>query len=383
MFVFVFVWIVVMVICWVLGVRFIVGSWHSMEDLRLWSRRAGMALTLFGGIDLVLLALLPQLGISFGPLYSTWICLFGLRVVLFFAVIPFFRDLLRWRVKITPRWRRGTLGLLLILNLSLYPAEVDAFYVEPLALQTTHLELSSPKLEPGTRLRIVHLTDLHMERTTAREREMIERVNALEPDLILVTGDYLNLSYLQDARAKADLREVLGALHARYGIYAVDGTIESPEELRELVAGLDITVLDDEVKPVQVGENRLYLVGISNRRPAELDVVALKAVMADVPAGAPTVLFYHTPDLMPEAAELKVDFYLAGHTHGGQIRLPFYGALLTFSRYGKQYEMGAYLSDSTHLYVSRGIGLEGSIMPRVRFLCPPEIVVVDLQNQEP
>ena len=83
---------------------------------------------------------------------------------------------------------------------------------------------------------------------------------------------------------------------------------------------------------------------------------------------------YHTPDLVETAAELGVDFYLAGHTHGGQIRLPWLGALMTAPKYGKQYEAGLYRIASTQLYVSRGIGMEGLGMPRVRFLCPPEIV---------
>jgi predicted MPP superfamily phosphohydrolase len=82
---------------------------------------------------------------------------------------------------------------------------------------------------------------------------------------------------------------------------------------------------------------------------------------------------------MPQAVAHGLNLYLCGHTHGGQVRLPIYGALLTSSQLGKRYEMGHYREDDTHLYVSRGLGLEGLSAPRVRFLCPPEMTLVTLR----
>ena len=96
------------------------------------------------------------------------------------------------------------------------------------------------------------------------------------------------------------------------------------------------------------------------------------------PPEAYTLLLYHSPDLIETASSVGVDLYLAGHTHGGQVRLPFYGAVITFSAYGKQYEMGWYEVGATTLYVSRGLGMEGWDAPRMRFLCPPEMEVVEL-----
>jgi hypothetical protein len=84
---------------------------------------------------------------------------------------------------------------------------------------------------------------------------------------------------------------------------------------------------------------------------------------------------------MPEVSELGVDLYLCGHTHGGQVRLPLYGAMLTSSQLGKRYEMGHYQQGRTNLYVSRGVGLEGLGAPRIRFLSPPEITLVTLQGK--
>jgi predicted MPP superfamily phosphohydrolase len=104
--------------------------------------------------------------------------------------------------------------------------------------------------------------------------------------------------------------------------------------------------------------------------------------MDGVPAGAFTLLAYHSPDLIREATERQVDLYLGGHTHGGQLRLPFYGAIVTCSIYGKQYESGLFVEDGTAMYISRGVGFEGGGMPRARFLCRPEIVSIELSGTE-
>jgi hypothetical protein len=96
-----------------------------------------------------------------------------------------------------------------------------------------------------------------------------------------------------------------------------------------------------------------------------------------------TVLLYHSPDLAPDAAELGVDLMLSGHTHGGQIRLPGFGALVTSSLYGKAFEMGRYQQDGLTLYVTRGLGMEGSGAPRFRLLCPPEVVLWEIDGSNP
>ena len=88
------------------------------------------------------------------------------------------------------------------------------------------------------------------------------------------------------------------------------------------------------------------------------------------------ILLYHSPYLFPLAAELGIDLHLAGHTHGGQLRLPLFGALVTSSAFWKRYEAGLYRKGASTLYVSRGIGVEGKGAPRARFLAPPEVVLV-------
>jgi predicted MPP superfamily phosphohydrolase len=86
----------------------------------------------------------------------------------------------------------------------------------------------------------------------------------------------------------------------------------------------------------------------------------------------------HAPGLIPDAARAGFDLYLCGHTHGGQVRLPGFGAVITLGVYGKRFECGRYELDGMTAYVTRGLGLEGGLASRVRLLCPPEAVVVDL-----
>jgi len=143
--------------------------------------------------------------------------------------------------------------------------------------------------------------------------------------------------------------------------------------------GLDITLLYDKVTCLPFEGTELCIVGIqSHRHTLDRDKAVLDYLIAQVPEQAYKLLLYHSPDLIEAAAAVDIDLQLSGHTHGGQIRVPFYGAIFTSSTYGKRFEMGRYDVEGTVLYVSRGLGMEGSVAPRARFLCPPEIVVVEI-----
>jgi predicted MPP superfamily phosphohydrolase len=131
-----------------------------------------------------------------------------------------------------------------------------------------------------------------------------------------------------------------------------------------------------------MGDGRnLSLLGMDCEHDLDIDADAFKKLIKLAPADSMRVLLYHSPELMPVVQQYFVDLYLCGHTHGGQVRMPFYGAILTSSALGKQYEMGPYVENDTTLYISRGIGLEGMSAPRMRLLCPPEIILFTLQGK--
>jgi predicted MPP superfamily phosphohydrolase len=123
---------------------------------------------------------------------------------------------------------------------------------------------------------------------------------------------------------------------------------------------------------------KIEIVGLDCTHKPFLDApVMLKSMNGSGPDTF-RILLYHTPDLAPEAAQAGIDLQLSGHTHGGQLRLPFYGALYAASLYGKAFESGRRQVGNLTLYVSRGIGMEGGGAPRMRFNCAPEIILWEL-----
>jgi len=120
------------------------------------------------------------------------------------------------------------------------------------------------------------------------------------------------------------------------------------------------------------------VIGLScTHKPFE-DIVRLKSLLTTDGEERFTILLYHSPDLAPEAAVTGIDLQLSGHTHGGQVCLPFWGAVFAGSLYGTLLAQGRYQLGRMTLYVTRGVGLEGKGAPRVRFLCPPEIVLWEI-----
>ena len=205
------------------------------------------------------------------------------------------------------------------------------------------------------------------------EERLLQLVQEVAPDIIVLTGDYVNLSCVDDPVAHEHARQVLSQLSAPRGVFAVLGSPPVDRNSAPDFDDLSITLLRDEFVTIDVGDERkITLLGLDCSHHLEEDEERLHILLDETPAGAYRLLLYHSPDLMPAASQAGVDLYLCGHTHGGQIRLPLYGAIVTSSRLGKQFEMGHYEMNGAHLYVSRGVGLEGLGAPRIRFLCPPK-----------
>lgn len=334
-------------------------------------------LALWALADWLLLASLPRRGLAYGTVQPTHVALLALRWFLAWAAEAL---LARWP-GVGLAGKAVTWGLQpLLWGLALYATTIEPFRLG-ITEATLHDEKASPHARP---LSILQIGDIHVERLGKREQRLLEIVDRLQPDLILLTGDYLNLSYVGEERAVADARRLLGQLRARYGVYAVRGTpeVDTKALMPVLFAGLGITVLEGERRDLEIDGHRLRIIGVGCDRDLRGDSARLHAALAGAPDGYYTILLYHMPDLMDAASLARVDLYLAGHTHGGQLRLPFVGALITGSQFGKLYEMGWHRKGSTRLYVARGLGLEGMGAPRARFLCPPEVVHIRLEGRD-
>ncbi|MDY7040630.1 MAG: metallophosphoesterase [Chloroflexota bacterium] len=340
-----------------------------------------LAFFVFIAADWLLLSVLPRLGLSFGPVEPSLLGLALVRLGLNVALALTYPLIAR---------AGGTSPtfycvLTSTLHVALSAVVVYACFFEPFNLTFTTLEVVTDELPPDAPpLRILQLSDFHVERVTKREREVLALAETLSPDLIVLTGDYLNLSYVYEETARREARTVLSQLHAPYGVYAVAGSppVDPPEAMEALFTGLDITVLRDEGLLLDVRGQTIRLLGVNCSWDPAQAAQGLDRALSTRPEPAFTLLLYHSPDIMPDAAARGVDLVLAGHTHGGQIRLPFYGAVVTSSVYGKRYEMGHYQEGNTVMYVTRGLGMEGLGAPRVRFLCPPEVVLVTVRGKE-
>ncbi len=354
----------------------LVPAWVAMAAIASWpwgdSRIAAAAMSAaFLLVDAVGLALLPRLGRSFGPVTPPLLALTLVRSSLTLS------GGLLWGSRLA-------LSAVMMAQLAITIISYYATWIEPFRINVTRQALHSPKLGGDRSLRLLHISDLHVERITARERRLLELVEGLDPDLIVLTGDYLNLSSVRDPESHAQARDVLAGLCERAGsgradhvpVYAITGS--PPVDLKgvvpEVFDGLPIIWLLDEVVDMKVNGHRLCIAGLRCTREPSRDGPRLRRLLADVPEDRFALLLYHSPDLMPEATELGVDLYLCGHTHGGQIRLPLLGALITSSEFWRQYDMGRYEENGTTLYVSRGLGMEGLGAPRARLLSPPEII---------
>ena len=236
---------------------------------------------------------------------------------------------------------------------------------------TTELKVAEPVLGYD-RFRIVHLSDLHLERIGRREHRMIEQVREAKPQLILLTGDYMNVR-----EGAVALSEVLGALEAPFGVVGVEGNWDTKFMSADLFRRARATYLVDDSLVLERNGRRLRLVGqgIEPSRP-------LRELLPPQDDGAPTIYLQHMPDgldqLRARDPGQRVDLFLCGHTHGGQVRLPFWGAVITLSKFHKKYEQGLYTVDGIPMYVNRGVGSGGGAMPHVRFLTRPEVAVIDL-----
>ncbi len=306
-------------------------------------------------LDWLLIGLLPVTHRSFGPVKPVVLLLAVLRSI--FGLLPFF-----W-----PSIILQLIGTLLVLI---------GFYFEPHQLDVHQEIFETDKLKRGTFLKVVHLGDLHIERLTKREINILKALEEQKPDLILFSGDILNLSYVYDETAQKEATQFLAQLKAPLGVFAVTGSppVDPPEVFSKTISFTNLQWLDNRKMDIPISGGMISIAGVTCTHLPERDFVTLNTFFCSDTNNL-NVLLYHSPDIAPLACQASFDLQFSGHTHGGQVRIPLFGAIYAASLYGKKLESGRYKLKGMNLYVTRGLGMEGGIAPRVRLFCRPEMIV--------
>jgi uncharacterized protein len=274
------------------------------------------------------------------------------------------------------RFLTGT-GLALA-GLTVYAAEIARH-----ELDLVHRDIHIARLPDAFHgFRIAQLSDIHLEEFTedAFLKYAIHRINALQPDMVVLTGDYFSAGprpYKFAFQAAARCGELLRNLQCplRYAILGNHDVNVSSQVVLEALSGNGITTLVDQLVPIERHGQRLWLSGLRDAGTGNPDLD--RAV--PTPLDAPLLILCHEPDFAdtilrhPHAG--RADLILSGHTHGGQIRLPFLPPLV-LPPMGMKYVEGLFRLHHTQLYVNRGLGTVG--VP-FRFDCPPEITAITLQ----
>lgn len=249
------------------------------------------------------------------------------------------------------------------------------------------VDLNLPELPPELNgLRIAQLTDLHIKAPRRRHQQIVDELDALQLDLILLTGDYMSHAG-EEVESEKAMRMITAGLKSRLGVFGVFGNHDTPK-LRRALADLPVTWVTNRC--LRLPGLPLELLGVDANQAQRSDSVAAVTGWHESRAAAGSrhdhesdqprplrILLSHLPSFISSAADLKIDLMFSGHTHGGQCRLPGPRPLVNSSDLPLQLTSGILRHQKTLCVLSRGLG---EITLPLRVFCPPHLPVVTLKR---
>lgn len=267
----------------------------------------------------------------------------------------------------------------LILVLGIVGVVVWARFVEPYWIELRRQQVFIRDLPAAfDGFKITVLSDLHFPRWSSvwLIRRAIRLSNSAQPDIVLFAGDFCDRSR-REAKVVPLLGKVLSGIQNRYGIFGVlgnhDHRLDADGVRTELQNSGGIQIIENRFVLVEIGEDQLAVAGIGDLWQG---VVNLDSALSEIPPNVPRILLSHNPDVAERTGDRRIDLQVSGHTHGGQIRIPFGDAPRVPSQFGNKYRAGLVSSPTHQVYINRGI----CSMKRIRFWCRPEVTVLTLRR---
>ena len=246
-----------------------------------------------------------------------------------------------------------------------------SYFIEPNRLEVNRYVVQDEQLKG---VKIVFASDFHVKPYGQKRLDMIvEKINAENPDIVVSAGDFVCGHTRHSTMPIEQIAKTLGKVKAKFGFYTSLGNHDGWYGKDEITKNLEqngIKVIGNENIKLNVNGKTLYIAGVEDLMTGKPNVYeALNNIKR------PVIMLTHTPDMFPKVPD-DVNLTLAGHTHGGQIRIPFLGPIFTASSHRDKYSKGFIEENGKKMIVTTGIGV--SILP-IRFNCPPEINVIEFE----
>jgi predicted MPP superfamily phosphohydrolase len=217
--------------------------------------------------------------------------------------------------------------------------------------------------------RILQLSDVHLDGILDQGETLRERIAGLQFDLCVITGDFRFLTFYDYEKAVKNMEQLVDSLRCEYGILGILGNHDFIEMV-PLLEAMGIRLLLNEAVSIQREDEAMWIAGTDDCHFYQVD--DLPKALRGIPPDGFKILMAHSPELLDEAAQAGVNYYLSGHTHGGQICLPGGIPLITNAHCPRKFVSGTWQYDKMGGYTSRGTGSSGLA---VRYFCPPEITL--------
>ena len=269
---------------------------------------------------------------------------------------------------------------LILIGLRTYITEI-----EPYKLRVQRVTQHSSKLSQP--LRIVHFSDIQSAGIGTYEARIFKTIRSIEPDLVLYTGDFLQLPRSLDFNSEwGKLLNLFKGLKPRFGIFAVygDTELELYSKSRSEIAPIQLLSSRSDRFSFEGGDISIYGLSLYNSKNPLWAMRGIESWIADESENSFKIIIGHAPDYALALKDSPIDLCLAGHTHGGQVRLPFIGPLVIDSAVPKSWAQGFTKIGIPHLNVSAGAGSNRyNGLPAIRFNCPTELTVIEILPYKP